>query len=118
MQRAGKFKVFPIFHPAAALYDGSKREALENDFATLGELLRASEAERAAEAAAKAAEPPHVEQPPLLYDLTALQKEANTRHGFSAEKTLGIAQELYEKKLITYPRHGEPLYFRKMCSRR
>mgnify|MGYP000255496841 CR=1 FL=1 len=35
-------------------------------FATLGELLRASEAERAAEAAAKAAEPPHVEQPPLL----------------------------------------------------
>ena len=66
VQRAGKFKVFPIFHPAAALYDGSKREALENDFATLGELLRASEAERAAEAAAKAAEPPHVEQPPLL----------------------------------------------------
>ena len=56
VQRAGKFKVFPIFHPAAALYDGSKREALENDFATLGELLRASEAERAAEAAAKAAE--------------------------------------------------------------
>ena len=55
VQRAGKFKVFPIFHPAAALYDGSKRAALENDFATLGELLRASEAERAAEAAAKAA---------------------------------------------------------------
>lgn len=46
------------------------------------------------------------EQPPLLYDLTALQKEANTRHGFSAEKTLGIAQELYEKKLVTYPRTG------------
>ena len=34
VQRAGKFKVFPIFHPAAALYDGSKREALENDFAS------------------------------------------------------------------------------------
>ena len=46
------------------------------------------------------------EQPPLLYDLTSLQKEANTRHGFSAEKTLGIAQELYEKKLVTYPRTG------------
>ena len=41
LQRAGRYKVFPIFHPAAALYDGSKREALENDFATLGELLRA-----------------------------------------------------------------------------
>lgn len=39
LQRAGKFKVFPIFHPAAALYDCTKREALENDFATLGELL-------------------------------------------------------------------------------
>ena len=39
LQRAGKFKVFPIFHPAAALYDGKKREALENDFATLGQLL-------------------------------------------------------------------------------
>lgn len=39
VQRAGKFLVFPIFHPAAALYDGAKREALENDFVTLGELL-------------------------------------------------------------------------------
>lgn len=46
------------------------------------------------------------EQPPLPYDLTALQKEANTRHGFSADKTLGIAQGLYEGKLITYPRTG------------
>ena len=46
------------------------------------------------------------EQPPLLYDLTTLQRDANTRHGFSAEKTLNIAQELYEKKLITYPRTG------------
>lgn len=40
LQHAGRFSVFPIYHPAAALYDGSKREALENDFATLGELLR------------------------------------------------------------------------------
>ncbi len=40
LQRAGRFKVFPIFHPAAALYDGKKREALENDFTTLGELLK------------------------------------------------------------------------------
>lgn len=47
LQQAGKFKVFPIFHPAAALYDGSKRVALENDFATLGELLRASDAAKA-----------------------------------------------------------------------
>ena len=44
--------------------------------------------------------------PPLLYDLTALQKEANKRHGFSADKTLSIAQSLYEKKITTYPRTG------------
>ena len=44
--------------------------------------------------------------PPLLYDLTALQKDANRRHGFSAEKTLSIAQSLYEKKITTYPRTG------------
>lgn len=44
--------------------------------------------------------------PPLLYDLTALQKEVNSRHGFSADKTLSIAQSLYEKKVTTYPRTG------------
>ena len=44
--------------------------------------------------------------PPLLYDLTALQKDANRRHGFSADKTLLIAQSLYEKKITTYPRTG------------
>ena len=44
--------------------------------------------------------------PPLSYDLTALQKEANRRHGFSADKTLSIAQSLYEKKITTYPRTG------------
>ncbi|KGN88923.1 DNA topoisomerase, partial [Porphyromonas gulae] len=44
--------------------------------------------------------------PPLLYDLTTLQKEANRKYGFSAEKTLSIAQSLYEKKVATYPRTG------------
>ena len=44
--------------------------------------------------------------PPLLYDLTALQKEANRCQGFSADKTLSIAQSLYEKKVTTYPRTG------------
>ncbi|WP_052813024.1 DNA topoisomerase [Desulfonatronum thioautotrophicum] len=42
---------------------------------------------------------------PLLYDLTALQKEANARYGFSAKQTLDMAQKLYEaEKVITYPR--------------
>ena len=44
--------------------------------------------------------------PPLLYDLTTLQKDANRRHGFSADKTLSIVQSLYEKKITTYPRTG------------
>ena len=47
VQRAGKFLVFPIFHPAAALYDGAKREALENDFVTLGELLHQLDEQKA-----------------------------------------------------------------------
>jgi DNA topoisomerase-3 len=43
--------------------------------------------------------------PPLLYDLTSLQREANSRFGFSARRTLQIAQQLYERhKVITYPR--------------
>jgi len=45
-------------------------------------------------------------EPPFLFDLTNLQKEANRKYGFSADKTLSIAQSLYEKKLITYPRTG------------
>jgi DNA topoisomerase III len=45
------------------------------------------------------------EKPPLLYDLTELQRNANARYGFTAERTLRVAQALYEeKKLITYPR--------------
>ncbi len=46
------------------------------------------------------------EQPPLLFDLTGLQKEANKKLSLSAEETLNIAQSLYEKKFITYPRTG------------
>ena len=46
------------------------------------------------------------QEPPLLYDLTTLQKDANKRHSFSADKTLTIAQALYEKKMISYPRTG------------
>jgi DNA topoisomerase-3 len=46
------------------------------------------------------------EQPPLLFDLTGLQKEANKRAFYTAEETLNIAQSLYEKKFITYPRTG------------
>jgi DNA topoisomerase III len=48
---------------------------------------------------------PTTQAPPLLYDLTSLQREANARFSFSARRTLQIAQQLYERyKVITYPR--------------
>lgn len=46
------------------------------------------------------------QEPPLLYDLTTLQKEANSKHGFSADKTLSLAQKIYESQYLTYPRTG------------
>ena len=46
------------------------------------------------------------QQAPLLYDLTALQKDCNIHHDLSADKTLSIAQSLYEKKVMSYPRTG------------
>jgi DNA topoisomerase-3 len=45
------------------------------------------------------------DKPPMLYDLTSLQRDANTRFGYSARRTLGAAQRLYEEhKALTYPR--------------
>lgn len=44
------------------------------------------------------------EKPPLLYDLTSLQREANRQLGYTAQQTLDYTQSLYEKKLVTYPR--------------
>ena len=72
--------------PATALYNKVK----EAGFATV----------------TKAERKEKIEETPLLYDLTTLQKEANAKHVFTAEQTLEIAQKLYEKKLITYPRTG------------
>jgi DNA topoisomerase-3 len=48
---------------------------------------------------------PSTQQSPLLFDLTSLQREANSRFGFSAKTTLSLAQALYERhKVLTYPR--------------
>ena len=44
------------------------------------------------------------EKPPKLFDLTTLQRQANKIYGYTAKQTLDLAQSLYEKKLITYPR--------------
>lgn len=76
-------------------------------------LEKEEEAKRIAEGAEKigkatvqsVTKTPGKQLPPLLYDLTELQRDANRRFGFSANKTLNIAQSLYEKfKLLTYPR--------------
>lgn len=49
---------------------------------------------------------PRKEPPPLLHDLSSLQQEANKKKGFTADQTLGLLQNLYESKLVSYPRTG------------
>lgn len=81
---------------------GSEDYESEASAQTALALLRSQSRFKVESVARKVADTP----PPLLYDLTALQKDANRRHGFSADKTLSIAQSLYEKKITTYPRTG------------
>ena len=50
--------------------------------------------------------------PPKLYDLTTLQREANRYYGFTAQQTLDLVQTLYEKKLLTYPRTDSQMCIR------
>ncbi len=60
---------------------------------------------KAGEAVVKSVETKEkVERPPLLYDLTTLQRDANRLLGFTAQQTLNYTQSLYELKLVTYPR--------------
>jgi len=56
------------------------------------------------------------EHPPLLYDLTTLQQDANRLFGFTAQQTLDYAQSLYEKQLLTYPR-TDSRYLTSTCRR-
>ncbi len=77
---------------AYRLWDAEQAEAIRA--ACLGKSAHASDETK-----------PATQHPPLLYDLTSLQREANSRFGFSAKTTLGLAQALYEKhKVLTYPR--------------
>lgn len=55
------------------------------------------------------------EQPSKLYDLTTLQREANRLYGFTAKQTLDYTQQLYEKKLLTYPRTDSQYLTEDMC---
>jgi DNA topoisomerase-3 len=77
---------------ADRLWNGADAEAIAQ--ACLGRAAEVSEESK-----------PSNQSSPLLYDLTTLQREANSRFGFSAKTTLSIAQALYEKhKVLTYPR--------------
>lgn len=82
------FKTLP---EAQALFD--KIEDVASGFATGGHIT-AVEAK------------PRKEPPPLLHDLSSLQQEANKRNGFTADQTLNLLQNLYESKLVSYPRTG------------
>ena len=73
-----------------------------SDAAHADDLKTACEASRAVCVSVKREK--KTEQPPKLYDLTTLQREANRLYGFTAKQTLDYAQMLYEKRLLTYPR--------------
>lgn len=113
------WELHATFQCAAGGYEGrwidenfKKAKDKESDSHTRAE--RIWELEKAEKILAKCAGKPGVvteeskptsQAPPLLYDLTSLQREANGRFGFPAERTLKIAQALYERhKVLTYPR--------------
>ena len=80
-------------------------DAVSSRFSDAGEANTVKAACAGAQAAcASVTRDKKTEQPPKLYDLTTLQREANRLFGFTAKQTLDYAQTLYEKKLLTYPR--------------
>ena len=108
------WEVFGDFGVAAGSYrgrwfDSSFKKAAEEDRAErIWEKAKADAIEakcKGQPATIEEEKKPTTQAPPLLYDLTTLQREANSRHGFPAKMTLQIAQALYEKhKALTYPR--------------
>ncbi len=91
---------------AGAVYDGLWRKGSSDRLRDGAEAERIAAAAGGADARVASVErKPVVEQAPLLYDLTALQREANARFGFTATRTLAAAQSCYEQhKVLTYPR--------------
>ena len=102
-----EFKTVPFWQVALNTTDGVK-------LMSAGKWDDKGQAERAYNTASKARngkvikaeKKQKTELPPLLFSLTDLQKAANSKYGYSADKTLNIAQSLYEKQLISYPRTG------------
>jgi DNA topoisomerase III len=91
---------------ASERYTGMWQQGSSNRLKTAEEAERIATLAHGADAVVESVErKPLVEQPPLLYDLTTLQREANQRFGFTAKRTLAAAQGCYERhKVLTYPR--------------
>ncbi|MDX6579113.1 MAG: topoisomerase, partial [Gaiellales bacterium] len=91
---------------ASERYLGMWQQGSSNRLKTAEEADRIAGLAQGADAVVESVErKPLVEQPPLLYDLTTLQREANQRYGFTAKRTLAAAQGCYERhKVLTYPR--------------
>jgi DNA topoisomerase-3 len=96
----------PEFKKAKNAVDGSQEAELKADRVwTAAEAKAIADAVKGQPATVTEEAKPSSQASPLLYDLTTLQREANSRFGFSAKTTLGLAQALYEKhKVLTYPR--------------
>ena len=103
--RVEKYHQIKLNHRKDAIDFHSQSNTKWTDKEKASEALRSIE--RSGEAEVLSVQQKDVtEQPPLLYDLTGLQKEANKKLNFTAAKTLNIAQSLYEQKFISYPRTG------------
>ena len=91
------------YHLLRLMLDGA--EAVSEKFTDSAEAEQAAAAcKGAAGTCTSVTKEQKKEQPPKLYDLTTLQREANRLLGYTAKQTLDYAQSLYEKKLLTYPR--------------
>ncbi len=103
--RDGKITLFrkEKYHHVRLALDGA--EAVSEKFNSEAEAQAVQAAcEQAAVICASVVRAEKKEQPPKLYDLTTLQREANRIFGYTAKQVLDYAQALYEKKLLTYPR--------------
>jgi len=105
VERDGKISTFQkekyhIVHISAG--DADAASCRISDAAQADDLKTACEASQAVCVSVKREK--KTEQPPKLFDLTTLQREANRLYGFTAKQTLDNAQALYEKRLLTYPR--------------
>lgn len=104
-ERDGKIMLFKKekYHHVRLQVDGA--EAVSEKFTdpALAEQVQAA-CDRASAVCTSVIRERKKEQPPKLYDLTTLQREANRIFGYTAKQTLDYAQSLYEKKLLTYPR--------------